>query len=55
MSKGVAPAIDNRVWAGTVFTKNGKRFLAGDVASRFLARLIATGLYNSGGMASKGR
>ena len=49
------PWIDNRVWVGTVFTKNRERLLAGDVASRFLARLIATGLHNSGSMASKGR
>ena len=35
---------------GTVVTKNGKGILAGDVASRFLARMIAKGLYNGGGM-----
>ena len=35
---------------GTVFTKQEERLLAGDVASCFLARLIAKGLYNSGSM-----
>ena len=30
----------------TVFTKNREQVLTADVAARFLARLIATGLYN---------
>ena len=55
MAKCTAPAIDNRVWAGTVFTKKEKRLLAGDVASCFLARVIAKGLYNGGSMSNKGR
>ncbi len=33
--------IDDRVWDVTVFTKNRERLLAGDVASRFLAHLVA--------------
>ena len=55
MAKGVAASIDNRVWARTLFTKNGKRVLAGDGASRFLAPLIATDLYSRDSMVSKGR
>ena len=36
----VGLGIDDRVWDATVFTKNRERLLAGDVAGRFLARLI---------------
>ena len=50
----VGLGIDDRLWDATVFTKNRERLLAGDVESRVLARLIGTGLYNSGSMASKG-
>ena len=55
VTKSVAASIDNRVWARTLFTKNGKRVLAGDGASRFLAPLIATDLYSRDSMVSKGR
>lgn len=41
------------MYVGTVVTKNGKRILAGDVASRFLAPMVATGLYNGGDMVGK--
>ena len=37
----VGLGLDDRVWDATVFTKNRDRLLAGAVASRFLARLIA--------------
>ena len=37
----VGLGIDDRVWDATVFTKNRDRLLAGELASRFLARLIA--------------
>ena len=37
----VGLGLDDRVWDATVFTKNRDRLLAGEVASRFLARLIA--------------
>ena len=36
----VGLGVDERVWDATVFTKNRERLLAGEVASRFLARLI---------------
>ena len=36
----VGLGIDDRVWDATVFTKNRKQLLAGDVVGRFLARLI---------------
>ena len=36
----VGLGVDERVWDAMVFTKNRERLLAGEVASRFLARLI---------------
>ena len=36
----VGLGVDERVWDATVFTKNRERLLAGEVASRFLARLV---------------
>ena len=43
----VGLGVDERVWDATVFTKNRERLLAGEVASRFLARLV--GLAPTGG------
>lgn len=37
----VGLGIDDPVWVATVFCKNRDRLLAGDVAARFLARLLA--------------
>jgi transposase len=37
----VGLGIDDAVWDATVFCKNRDRLLAGDVAARFLARLLA--------------
>ena len=37
----VGLGVDDPVWAATTFTKNRDRLLAGEVAARFLARVLA--------------